>query len=71
MIQPLIIYQSFSRDNLGNFIESIEYIDIDESIHLLNSKKILHFNIHCLNERTTYPPKTALGLGQTNPLKLK
>ena len=46
------IYQSFSRDNLGNFIESIDYIYIDELINLLHSKKYLHFNI-----------KTVLSLG--------
>ena len=33
------IYQSFGRNNFGNFVESIECIDIDESINLLNSKK--------------------------------
>ena len=57
------IYQSFIRDNLGNFIESVEYIDIYESINLLYNKKILNFNIHCLIETKYIFLKTVSSVG--------
>ena len=71
MIQPLIIYQSFSRDNLGNFIESIEYIDNDGSIDLLHSKPFLHFNTHCPIKMKYISPKDSIKPWIKQSIKIK
>ena len=55
-----IIYQRFSRDNHCDFVESIEYIDIDESISLLHSKKILQINFHYPIEKKYISPKDSI-----------